>query len=63
MYVCICNAIREGELRNIARRVPGDAVACYAAMGKQPNCGQCLVEADEVVREEREMAFEPAAAA
>ncbi|QKG72023.1 (2Fe-2S)-binding protein [Erythrobacter mangrovi] len=63
MYVCICNAIREGELRNVGRRVPGDAVACYAALGKQPNCGQCLDEADDIIREEREMAFEPAVAA
>ena len=59
MYVCICNAIRESELRKVARRCPGDAEACYAALGKRPNCGSCLNEADAILFEEREMAFEP----
>ena len=63
MYICICNAIRETELRNIARRCPGDAEACYAALGKRPNCGTCLEDADDIIAEEREMAFEPAVAA
>ena len=34
VYICICNAIRESELRRAARHVSGDAEACYAAMGK-----------------------------
>ena len=38
MYVCICNAIRECELREAARKVPGDADAVYAALGKTPQC-------------------------
>ena len=60
MYVCICNAIRETELRNAARRCPGDAEACYAALGKRPACGTCLDEAESIIFEERELAFEPA---
>ena len=63
MYICICNAIRETELRNMARRCPGDAEACYAALGKRPNCGTCLEDADALIAEERDMAFEPVAAA
>ena len=63
MYVCICNAIREADLRQAARRCPGDAEACYAALGKQPNCGSCLCEADAIVFEERELAFEPTSVA
>lgn len=59
MYICICNAIRETELRNVARRCPGDAEACYAALGKQPSCGTCLCEADEIVAEERACVFVP----
>ncbi len=62
MYICICNAIRESDLRRAARHVPGDAEAVYAALGKRPSCGQCLVEADEIVAEEREMGLQPAAA-
>jgi len=40
MYICICNAIRECELRD------------YAKLGKTPNCGQCLKDADRIVEEE-----------
>lgn len=63
MYVCICNAIRESDLRQAARRCPGDAEACYASLGKRPNCGTCLDEAEAILFEEREMAFEPSSVA
>ena len=62
MYVCICNAIRESELRRAARCCGGDAEAVYAAIGKRPDCRQCLDEADEVIFEEREMSSFSAAA-
>ena len=63
MYVCICNAIRENDLRRCAKRCGGDAEACYAALGKMPSCGTCLDRADDILAEEREMAFSPAQAA
>ena len=63
MYVCICNAIRESELRRVAQHTVGDAGAAYAALGKRPNCGQCLCEADAILNEERELGFVPACAA
>ncbi len=53
MYVCICNAIREADLRDTARRTCGDAESVYATMGKRPDCRQCLDEADELIAEER----------
>ncbi len=56
MYICICNAIREEELRETARRTGGDAESVYAALGKRPNCGQCLEEADDLIFEERNCA-------
>lgn len=62
MYVCICNAIRESELRRVACRVPGNAEACYAALGKRPQCGQCLDDAEEMIAEERELGYVPVAA-
>ena len=62
MYVCICNAIRESELRRAARHVSGDAEACYAALGKRPACGTCLDEAESILVEERELGLVPAAA-
>jgi bacterioferritin-associated ferredoxin len=53
MYVCVCNAIRETDLRETARRTCGDAESVYAALGKRPDCRQCLDEADEMIAEER----------
>lgn len=53
MYICICNAIRESELREAARKVPGDADAVYASLSKTPQCGQCLDEATLILIDER----------
>jgi Bacterioferritin-associated ferredoxin len=52
MYVCICNAIREKDLRTAARRCGGNAEAVYASMGRAPQCRQCLDEADDIIAEE-----------
>ena len=54
MYVCVCNAIRENELRHAARNVAGDVEAVYEALGCQPQCCMCLEEAAEIVIEERQ---------
>ena len=56
MYVCICNAIRETDLRRVARRCGGNAERAYAALGKRPECRTCLDEADEIIFEERAFA-------
>lgn len=53
MYICVCNAIRECELRDAARRCPGDPDAVYEALGCRPQCGQCLDDAAELLIEER----------
>ena len=53
MYVCICNAIREVELRDAAQCCSGDADAVYAALGRPAQCRQCLDEAAEILMEER----------
>lgn len=55
MYICICNAIRETELRAAALTSDGDAKATYATLGKRPNCGQCLAKAGEILDQERAM--------
>ena len=52
MYVCICNAIRESDLRSAARRCRGNAEAVYAALGRTPQCRQCLDEAEDIIAEE-----------
>lgn len=53
MYICICNAIRENDLRKAALACDGDAEATYACLGKRPNCGQCLEDAQEIIDAER----------
>ena len=60
MYICICNAIRECELRQVARRCSGDAESVYTQLGKRPQCRQCLDEAEHVLFDERERASVPA---
>jgi bacterioferritin-associated ferredoxin len=52
MYVCICNAIRETELRCAARRVRGNAEAIYGSLGRTPQCRQCLDEAEDIIADE-----------
>ena len=37
-----------------AAHAPGDADAVYAALGKTPQCGQCLDDAAMILIEERE---------
>ncbi|KLI64303.1 (2Fe-2S)-binding protein [Aurantiacibacter marinus] len=64
MYTCICNAIRECELRKAARQYQtGGAESVYAKLGKRPNCGHCLEDAQDIIEEERAALFEPASAA
>jgi bacterioferritin-associated ferredoxin len=63
MYVCICNAIRESDLREAARCNAGDAEAVYEALGKRPNCRQCLEDAHEIMVEERRESLAIVAAA
>ena len=63
MYTCICNAIKEDDLRKAARQHRGGAESVYAKLGKRPNCGQCLVEAEDIITEERDAMARPMAAA
>lgn len=63
MYTCICNAIRESDLRQAARQHCGGAESVYAKLGKRPNCGHCLEEAEEVIAQERACILAPAVAA
>ena len=58
MYVCICNAIRESDLRHAARTSRCDVEGLYARMGKHPQCAQCLEDAEDIVAEERSVAAE-----
>ena len=56
MFIYICNAIRDHDLREPALRCDGDAEEVYAMLGKVPQCRQCLDEAEELIAEERAQA-------
>ena len=52
MVVCICNAIREDQLRNVARQCSTPCRA-YDALGCRPKCGQCVGFARAIIDEQR----------
>ena len=53
MIVCVCNAITEQEVRDLARAGARTPEAAYEALGCEPQCGSCLCYAQEVMDEER----------
>jgi bacterioferritin-associated ferredoxin len=53
MIVCVCNAINEDEVREAARKGAHTPEAAYAIYGCEPQCGCCLVYAQEIIEEER----------
>ena len=53
MIVCVCNAIREDEIRAAARKGAPSPTAAYRSLGCEVQCGTCLCHADEIIREER----------
>ena len=52
MIICVCNAIREEELRAVARDGAATPRAAYKALGCEPQCGCCLTCAEEVIDDE-----------
>jgi bacterioferritin-associated ferredoxin len=53
MVVCVCNAIREKDVRAAARGGAMSPCAAYAALGRRPRCGQCVPFAREIIAQER----------
>ena len=53
MIVCVCNAIREDDVRKAARRGAPCAESAYRSLGFEPDCGSCLNHADRIVHDER----------
>lgn len=52
MYVCICNAIKETDLRGAVRKGARDAAQAYAGIGAEVCCAQCLDFAQEIIDDE-----------
>ena len=53
MIVCVCNAIRETDVREAARRGAKCPRSAYASLGRRPNCGQCFSFAREIISAEQ----------
>ena len=53
MIVCVCNAITEDELRELARSGARTPEKAYEALGFEPECGSCLCYAQQLIDEAR----------
>jgi bacterioferritin-associated ferredoxin len=53
MIVCVCNAIRENEVRAAARAGASCPTTAYRTRGCKPRCGQCFSFAREIIAAER----------
>ena len=53
MVVCVCNAIRECQVRAAARAGSTTACQAYRSLGTQPKCGQCAPFARAIIEQER----------
>lgn len=53
MVVCICNALRECDVRKAARGGASCPSSAYASLGRKPRCGQCFSFAREIINAER----------
>jgi bacterioferritin-associated ferredoxin len=52
MVVCVCNAIKEAEVRDAVRKGASCPHSAYQALGRRPRCGTCLPYARAIVDEE-----------
>lgn len=53
MIVCVCNAITEDELRDLAKSGARTPEGAYAILGHEPQCGSCLCYAQTLIDEAR----------
>ncbi len=53
MIVCVCNAIRETEVRKAAREGAGCPSSAYRCLGRRARCGQCFPFAREIIAREQ----------
>ena len=59
MYVCICNAVRETELRQTVRQGAETAEQAYLMLGLEVFCATCVEQAQAVIDDERKTCMEP----
>ncbi|MEP2990716.1 MAG: (2Fe-2S)-binding protein [Parasphingorhabdus sp.] len=52
MVVCVCNAIKEKDLRAAVQSGAERPSTVYAHLGRKPKCGQCLAFAETIIKSE-----------
>lgn len=53
MIVCVCNAITEDELSQLAASGARSPEEAYQLLGHEPQCGSCLYYAQKLIDEAR----------
>lgn len=53
MYVCICNALRETDVRRAIDEGAGCAARVFAANGCRTRCGSCVDHVKDMIRTTR----------
>ena len=59
MYVCICNAITDTQIREAAESGVSDLWQLQAELGVATQCGSCREQASAIIRDAR-LALKPA---
>jgi bacterioferritin-associated ferredoxin len=63
MYVCICNAVSDRDIRAAAQQGHRTVAQAYRALGVKLNCGQCRDHAKDIIDDVRRGGAVPAQAA
>ena len=56
MVVCVCNALREADVRDAARAGSRHPKCAYRRLGAEVQCGQCIPFAREIIQAARAVA-------
>lgn len=56
MYICICNAVTDGQIREAAESGVRDLWGLQSELGVASGCGSCKQAASEILRETRRRA-------
>jgi bacterioferritin-associated ferredoxin len=59
MYVCICSAVTDKEIRNAVKAGANDLAALQTELGVAINCGSCADDAAQLIRENRSAVQRP----
>ncbi|MSO80626.1 MAG: (2Fe-2S)-binding protein [Alphaproteobacteria bacterium] len=62
MIVCVCNSLRDNDIRRAAESGATSVIDAYARLGTAPQCGCCLECAQDMIDAHHEDAREPVAA-